>query len=70
MTILSFLGSIFLLIYFGASDQYIDDNGWLVEEFWALALGTLALFLSGLSALTYLVLFIVRRRKGKTSVDS
>ena len=32
-----------LLTFYGASDSYVAEDGLLVEEFWALALGSFAL---------------------------
>lgn len=32
-----------LLAFYGASDSYVAEDGLLVEEFWALALGSFAL---------------------------
>lgn len=37
------LTSVALLFYYGASGSYVAENGLLVEEFWALALGSFAL---------------------------
>ena len=54
-----------LLTVYNLSGQYVDNNGWLVEEFWALALGTLALALSSLSGTIALVLLLVYLTKAK-----
>ena len=54
-----------LLTFYNLSGQYVDENGWLVEEFWALALGTLALALSTLSGTIALVLLWVYLTKAK-----
>jgi len=54
-----------LLTFYNLSGQYVDQNGWLVEEFWALALGTLALVLSSLSGTIALVLLLVYLTKAK-----
>ena len=54
-----------LLTFYNLSGQYVDENGWLVEEFWALALGTLALALSSLSGTVALVLLLVYSAKAK-----
>lgn len=32
------VASVGLLIYYNLSPNYVDENGWLIEEFWALAL--------------------------------
>ena len=59
-----------LLTVYNLSGQYVDNNGWLVEEFWALALGTLALALSSLSGTIALVLLLVYSAKAKRSRSS
>ena len=32
-----------LIAFYGTSESFVDEAGFLVEEFWALALGTFAL---------------------------
>ena len=39
-----------LLFYYQVSGSAVDEDGWLVEEFWALALGTLSIFVGSLGA--------------------
>ncbi len=39
------LSAIVFLAFYGVSGQYVDENGWLVEEFWALGLGTFVCYL-------------------------
>mgnify|MGYP000296961076 FL=1 len=39
-----------LLFYYQVSGSFVDEDGWLVEEFWALALGTLSIFVGSLGA--------------------
>ena len=40
--VLLFLG-VSLIAFYGTSESFVDEAGLLVEEFWALALGTFAL---------------------------
>lgn len=61
----SLLSAIVLLVFYGASGQYVDENGWLVEEFWALGLGTFSLVFAVVSGLAFVIKnAFERRRKG------
>jgi protein-S-isoprenylcysteine O-methyltransferase Ste14 len=55
-----------LLFFYQLTGSYVDEQGWLVEPFWALALGTMSVFVGSLlMVLTLLaVVFgsVVRRR--------
>lgn len=42
----AFFLAIALFTYYGISGSYIDEEGWLIEEFWALGTGWIFLFLS------------------------
>jgi len=60
--------SVGLLIYYNLSPNYVDENGWLIEEFWALALasfGIMGAILSFLALLLWLSVskFTSRNRK-------
>ncbi len=62
------VASVGLLIYYNLSPNYVDENGWLIEEFWALALanfGILGAILSFLALLLWLSIskFTARNRK-------
>lgn len=61
------LMSMALLFYYGTSESYVADDGLLVEEFWALALGSFALigatFVVALTGGISLVRMIIRKRK-------
>lgn len=61
-----FLIAIALLAFYGASGSYVAEDGLLVEEFWALALGTFALigatFVSALIGAISTVRMIIRKR--------
>jgi len=65
LSVFSLFSAIVPLVFYGASGQYVDENGWLVEEFWALGLGTFSLVFAVVFGLA-LVLKIAfeRRRKG------
>jgi len=39
-----------LLFYYQVSGSSVDEDGWLVEQFWALSLGTLSIFVGSLGA--------------------
>jgi protein-S-isoprenylcysteine O-methyltransferase Ste14 len=39
-----------LLFYYQVSGSSVDEDGWLVEQFWALALGTISIFVGSLGA--------------------
>ena len=39
-----------LLLYYQVSGSSVDEDGWLVEQFWALSLGTLIIFVGSLGA--------------------
>ena len=61
------LSAIALLSFYGASGQYIDENGWLVEEFWALGLGTFSLLFAAVFGLVFLIKIAVERRRNRLS---
>jgi len=62
-----FLVAISLLGFYGASGSYVAEDGLLVEEFWALALGSFALLGSTLVGLLTGVIsaarMVIRKRK-------
>nr|WP_271472908.1 DUF3955 domain-containing protein [Pontimonas sp.] len=39
-----------LLFYYQVSGSSVDEDGWLVEQFWALSLGVLSIFVGSLGA--------------------
>ena len=61
------LASMALLFYYGASGSYVAEDGLLVEEFWALALGSFgligAIFFSLLTGAVGLVRMLIRKMK-------
>lgn len=57
------LSAIVLLAFYGASGQYVDENGWLVEEFWALGLGTFSLLFAAVFGLVSVLKIAVERRR-------
>lgn len=61
-----FITAIALLSYYGASGSYVAEDGLLVEEFWALALGSFgligAVFLGLLTGAVALVRMMIRKR--------
>jgi hypothetical protein len=55
-----------LIIFYNASGSYVDEDGLLVEEFWALALGSftiLAAIIIGVISGFPSLMRLVRRRK-------
>ncbi|MDB4607006.1 DUF3955 domain-containing protein [Pontimonas sp.] len=59
------LSAIASLAFYGASGQYVDENGWLVEEFWALSLGVFSVLWAAAFGLIFLLKIVrERRRKG------
>ncbi len=69
---LSISGSLFLvamalLAFYGASGSYVAEDGLLVEEFWALALGSFgligAIFIGSLTAIIALARLLIRKMK-------
>jgi hypothetical protein len=59
------LMSVLLILYYNLSPNYVDEQGFLVEEFWTLGLATFGL---GASLLGLLILFFwlwVSSRKAK-----
>ena len=62
------VASVGLLIYCNLSPNYVDENGWLIEEFWSLGLASFGLvgaILSFLALLLWLSVskFTSRNRK-------
>ena len=57
--------SVLLILYYNLSPNYVDDNGFLVEEFWALGLATLGLVCSLLGLLFLVIWLWVSSRKAK-----
>ena len=61
------LVSIALLAFYGASGSYVAEDGLLVEEFWALALGSFgligAIFIGSLTAIIALARLLIRKMK-------
>lgn len=62
-----FLVAISLLALYGASDSYVAEDSLLVEEFWALALGSFALlgatFVGLLTGVISVARMIIRKRQ-------
>ena len=57
--------SVLLILYYNLSPNYVDDEGFLVEEFWALGLASLGLSSSLLGLLILGVWLWVSSRKAK-----
>ena len=59
--------SVLLILYYNLSPNYVDDEGLLVEEFWALGLASIGLSSSLLGLLVLVVWLWVSSRKVKNS---
>ena len=59
--------SVLLILYYNLSPNYVDEEGFLVEEFWALGLASLGLSSSLLGVLILIVWLWVSSRKAKNS---
>jgi hypothetical protein len=62
-----FLSAIGLISYYQASGQYVDENGVLVEEFWALGLGTLSVLVAAVLGLIFALRVTLERRRRRLS---
>jgi hypothetical protein len=61
--------SVLLILYYNLSPNYVDDEGFLVEEFWALGLASLGLSSSLLGVLILIAWLWVSSRKAKNSTN-
>ena len=60
--------ALLLVTYYNSLGSYVDENGWLIEEFWALGLGSFALILGLFGIFLSVVLLVVQKiRKGKVT---
>ena len=60
--------ALLLVTYYNSVGSYVDENGWLIEEFWALGLGSFALILGLFGIfLSVVLLFVQKIRKGKVT---
>ncbi|MGB1100900.1 MAG: DUF3955 domain-containing protein [Pontimonas sp.] len=60
--------ALLLVTYYNSVGSYVDENGWLIEEFWALGLGSFALILGLFGIFLSVVLLVVQKiRKGKVT---
>jgi hypothetical protein len=61
------LCSSILLAYYGSAEQYVDENGWLVEQFWALGLGTFSLFSAAVTGLGFAIRLFAESKSQQTT---
>lgn len=60
--------ALLLVTYYNSVGSYVDENGWLIEEFWVLGLGSFALILGLFGIfLSVVLLFVQKIRKGKVT---
>ena len=61
------LSAIAFVAFYGASGQYVDENGWLVEEFWAFGLGVFSLLLATAFGLIFVFKMVREQRRKRLS---
>ena len=60
--------ALLLVTYYNSLGSYVDENGWLIEEFWALGLGSFALILGLFGIFLSVVVSVVQKiRKRKVT---
>ena len=60
--------ALLLVTYYNSLGSYVDENGWLIEEFWALGLGSFALILGLFGIFLSFVVSVVQKiRKRKVT---
>ena len=60
--------ALLLVTYYNSVGSYVDENGWLIEEFWALGLGSFALILGLFGIFLSFVVSVVQKiRKRKVT---
>ena len=60
--------ALLLVTYYNSVGSYVDENGWLIEEFWALGLGSFALILGLFGIFLSVVVSVVQKiRKRKVT---
>jgi len=59
------VASVGLLIYYNLSPNYVDENGLLVEEFWALGLASFGLMGAILSFFALLLWLTISKRTSR-----
>ena len=59
------VASVGLLIYYNLSPNYVDENGLLVEEFWALGLASFGLMGAILSFFALLLWLTITKRTSR-----
>jgi len=58
-----------LLFYYQLAGFYLDDQGWLVEPFWALGLGSMSIFLGSLLMVVTLLTVVFRSIVRRKNID-
>ena len=59
--------ALLLVTYYNSVGSYVDENGWLIEEFWALGLGSFALILGLFGIFVSVVLVVVQKIRRRNS---
>ena len=60
--------ALLLVTYYNSVGSYVDENGWLIEEFWALGLGSFAMILGLFGIFLSVVVLVVQKiRKRKVT---
>lgn len=61
------LASVLLLGYYGVSGQSVDEDGLLVEEFWALALGVFSFFCAAITGVVIGVIYLLHQKRSRSA---
>ena len=61
------LCAVILLGHYGLAGHYVDENGRLVEEFWALGLGLFSLFAATVTGLVFAIRVVIETKRQQTS---
>ena len=63
-----FFSAFLLAVYYNSVGSYVDENGWLIEDFWALGLASFAVILGLFGIFLSVVLVVVHKiRKRKVT---
>ena len=59
--------AVLLVAYYRTVGSYVDENGWLIEEFWALGLGSFAFVLGLCGLIVSAVLLVLQKTRKRKS---
>lgn len=58
-----------LLFFYQLTGSYVDEQGWLVEPFWALGLGSMSILLGSLLMVVTLLTVVFRSIVRRKNID-